>query len=47
LDQGEGWGAREAVNRKESVSCRVKMYGRIFARSKQGNEGISPIIQKG
>lgn len=45
--RGRGGEQGEAVNRKESVSYGVKMYRSIFARRKQGNEGIRLIIQKG
>lgn len=44
--RGKGGEQGEAVNREESVSRGVKMYGSIFARRKQGDEGISLIIQK-
>lgn len=46
LGHGEGWGAGEAVNRKESVFCTVKMYRSIFTRGKKGNEGIKLITHK-
>ena len=45
--RGRGGKQGEAVNRKESVSYGEKMYRSIFARRKQGNEGIRLIIQKG
>lgn len=45
--RGRGGEQGEAVNRKESVSRRAKMYRSIFARRKQGNEGIRLIIRKG